>query len=298
MVEQRVLAKSGNQPISLDDHLLEVATYARQITDAYLPHWEKLLGQEEAKITARALVLSALTHDLGKIAEGFQRSLTDSKYRWEFRHEVLSAAIILASEFSDETLKELVIAAILTHHRDLMDTQLSENAGLVPLPIPEITQEVNRKFLEKVLEMKTHWRWLERFQHRHPELRAIKFPDNPESLSLLQKYLRSLRDKAQSISLRDTKGLEFALVRGWLMSADHAVSSGVKELKTNLPVFLPLSSLRPSLRSFQRRLSEHTGDAFLEAPTGSGKTIAALTWAIHNRQGGERIFYLLPYHPS
>jgi CRISPR-associated endonuclease/helicase Cas3 len=299
MAERRPLAKSGSHSISLADHLREVAGYARQVAATYLPHWEKLLGAERTEKVAQALVLAALTHDLGKIAEGFQRSLTDPKYRWEFRHEVLSAAILLASKFPDETLRDLVIAAVLTHHRDLTDSQLCKDAGFVPLPMPEIVQEVACKFGEKVAEMRTHWDWLEVFRSQHPELSAIQFPESPEALPLPQGYLESLKREVQSVLVpKDVRGLEFVLVRGWLMAADHAVSSGLTEFRSNLPMFLPLSSLRPSLRPFQRHLSEHRGNAFLEAPTGSGKTIAALGWAFHNRQGGERIFYLLPYQAS
>jgi len=54
----------------------------------------------------------------------------------------------------------------------------------------------------------------------------------------------------------------------------------------------------PPLRAFQRRAGTHDGDAFLEAPTGAGKTNAAMLWALRNRRSGERIFYLLPYQAS
>ena len=40
------------------------------------------------------------------------------------------------------------------------------------------------------------------------------------------------------------------------------------------------------------------GSALLIAPTGAGKTEAALLWALNNRKGGERIFYVLPYQVS
>ncbi len=40
------------------------------------------------------------------------------------------------------------------------------------------------------------------------------------------------------------------------------------------------------------------GSALLIAPTGAGKTEAAVLWALRNRKGGERIFYVLPYQVS
>jgi CRISPR-associated endonuclease/helicase Cas3 len=54
----------------------------------------------------------------------------------------------------------------------------------------------------------------------------------------------------------------------------------------------------PSLRRFQEQVGSHKGDAFLEIPTGAGKTVAAIRWALQNRLAGERIFYLLPYQAS
>jgi CRISPR-associated endonuclease/helicase Cas3 len=77
------------------------------------------------------------------------------------------------------------------------------------------------------------------------------------------------------------------------MASDHAVSAGVTQFLSQLS-----EPKLPPFRPFQRKLSRHEGNAFLEAPTGSGKTVAAIAWALNNRKGGERIFYLLPYQAS
>jgi len=148
------LAKSGEKPVALSQHLREVADYAHAIAQSYKQHWENLLGTEFSDRVAKALVLSALTHDFGKIAEGFQRSLQERKHRWEFRHEVLSAAILLASELPEDA-KEIVVAAVLTHHRDFDDNQLLQDAGLIPLPTPELLKAAKEKFAKKVAELKT-----------------------------------------------------------------------------------------------------------------------------------------------
>ncbi|MCS7065213.1 MAG: HD domain-containing protein, partial [Fimbriimonadales bacterium] len=70
------LAKSGERGnILLAEHLRQVADYARAISEAYYLHWQSLLGDEWARQIQQALILAALTHDLGKAAEGFQRAL-------------------------------------------------------------------------------------------------------------------------------------------------------------------------------------------------------------------------------
>jgi len=286
------LAKSGETPVPLSQHLQEVAGYARAVAQSYKQHWENLLGSELAEQITKALVLSALTHDFGKIAEGFQRSLQERKFRWEFRHEVLSAAILLASKLPED-INEILMAAVLTHHRDLDDAQLRHDSGLVPLPIPELRNAEKEKFAKRVAELRTHWAWLITWVNQQ-QIANLKLSTSPDSLTspagFIEKLQRSVKDAHVP---DDPKALSLLLVRGWLMASDHAVSAGVKEFKTQLP-----EPKTPSLRKFQEDLSHHVGHAFLEAPTGSGKTLAAILWALRNRQSGERIFYLLPYQAS
>ena len=287
------LAKSGEVPVTLQEHLQQVADYARTVAEAYSTHWEILLGKETAEKIRKALVLAALTHDLGKVAEGFQKALHNKKQRWEFRHEVLSAALLLAALSEDETL-ELAVAAVLTHHRDLSDSQLAQDCGLVPLPMPDIVREAQEKFRSKSCELEKHWQWLQEFWRNQPMLQDLPFPDSPSSLSMPTDFLKRQKEVLSKLTcLTEQKALALLLTRGWLMASDHAVSAGVKKFISQVP-----TPKLPSLRPFQRRLSEHKGDAFLEAPTGSGKTIAAILWALNNRKSGERIFYLLPYQAS
>ncbi|MFA0731268.1 MAG: hypothetical protein BKPUNTRY_000802 [Candidatus Fervidibacter sp.] len=287
------LAKSGEVLVTLREHLQQVADYARTVAEAYFTHWEILLGKEIAEKIRKALVLAALTHDLGKVAEGFQKALHNKKQRWEFRHEVLSAALLLAALSEDETL-ELAVAAVLTHHRDLSDSQLAQDCGLVPLPMPDIVREAQEKFRSKSCELEKHWQWLQEFWRNQPMLQDLPFPDPPSSLSMTTDFLKRQKEVLSKLTcLTEQKALALLLTRGWLMASDHAVSAGVKKFISQVP-----TPKLPSLRPFQRRLSGHKGDAFLEAPTGSGKTIAAILWALNNRKSGERIFYLLPYQAS
>lgn len=299
MSSAELLAKSGQAPVSLAMHLQQVADYARTAAEAFFPHWCQIVTEEWAQKVKQALVVAALTHDLGKAAEGFQRALQNRKVHWEFRHEVLSAALLLAATKPDDELMELIIAAVLTHHRDLNDPQLCNDSGWVALPMPEIVQEEIDNFRTKAGELRAHWEWLRQFCEQQAELKSLCLPEVPGRLPLPADFLGRLKQTLQNTSLlQDRKATALLLTRGWLMAADHAVSSGITEFKSALPVLLPIPWLRSSLRPFQRRLSEHDGDAFLEAPTGSGKTIAALCWALHNRHHAERIFYLLPYQAS
>jgi len=78
------------------------------------------------------------------------------------------------------------------------------------------------------------------------------------------------------------------------MASDHAVSAGL----TVFPTKIARPNWNKPLRKFQEMVGNYEGNAILEAPTGAGKTLAAILWAQRNRIGGERIFYILPYQAS
>ncbi|SFM78071.1 CRISPR-associated helicase/endonuclease Cas3 [Thermodesulforhabdus norvegica] len=294
MARQQLLAKSGDPPIPLSEHLKDVSEYCREITEAYSVHWEKLLGSEGARKVSEALVIAGLSHDIGKCAEGFQRSLKDRQKAWNFRHEVLSAAFLLACKFPDYVTQKLAFTAVLTHHRDLSDNNLLIDSGLLPLPTPEFVNEAKEKFLQRLGEMAASWDWLRSFLSSRNEFMGIKLPERLKSVPFPEKYLSDLREELlRSRSFYDASSLPFVLLRGWLMAADHAVSAGIKNLRTEL-----FPGKMPPSRRFQEEVGNHRGHAFLEAPTGSGKTLAAIKWALRNRKKGERIFYLLPYQAS
>lgn len=287
------LAKSGEDPVTLRDHLQQVAEYVRMVTNAYREHWKTLLGDEIAEKTRKALFLAALTHDLGKAADGFQRALKERKFHWEFRHEVLSASLLLSAMPDDEVLEWAAIA-VLTHHRDLNDAQLAQDCGLVALPLPDIVRQAQEKFRSKVSELKKNWDWLKQFWQSHPVLCGLRFPETLNSIQPPTNFLKRQKRAIEELTcLTGQKPFALLLTRGWLMASDHAVSSGITQFLSHLP-----EPKLPPFRPFQRELSRHKGNAFLEAPTGSGKTVAAIAWALNNRKSGERIFFLLPYQAS
>jgi CRISPR-associated endonuclease/helicase Cas3 len=297
------LAKSvGANTVLLKDHLRQVADYARAVAHAYRTHWEHLLGKEWAERVEQALVLAALAHDLGKAAEGFQQSLRNRQQRWEFRHEVLSAALLLAAADSNDPVARLAIAAILTHHRHLDDAQLQSDSVLPALPEPDILKVATQKFQSKGNELHAYWQWLRDFYAQHPELQSLQLPDTPTEILPPNKFLEGLIGEIEWLSLVElssnspepsSEAAALTLTRGWLMASDHAASAGVAEFKASVP-----EPSLPPLRHFQEQVGAHKGDAFLEIPTGAGKTVAAICWALQNRLVGERIFYLLPYQAS
>lgn len=289
-----VFAKSGEKPVPLTEHSLQVAGYATEVAEAYHVIWVHLLGPENADLLRRALLVAAYTHDLGKTAVGFQRSLREKTFRWNFRHEVLSAAALLAAENADDVTK-LAAAAVLTHHRELNDLELLDNAGYVPLPEPEIVEAAASRFREKAAELSQCWEGVLRFCSSLQGLEKLQFPKSPFDLSLPAEFIDYLKKEMSGKSVFGCpRTLAFLLLRGWLMASDHAASAGLIRFIKDLP---PLN-MPSSPRKFQIDAGETEGDAFIEAPTGAGKTLAAMLWVQRNRRHGERVFYLLPYQAS
>ena len=103
-----------------------------------------------------------------------------------------------------------------------------------------------------------------------------------------RKLLR--RQNFQFITLERRR--KASLLRGLLITADHLASAG----HSSVPPAVDLKRFRApfALRDFQKKCAVK-GNLILRAPTGSGKTEAALVWAAANQVNNGRFFYTLPY---
>ncbi|NMC06822.1 MAG: CRISPR-associated helicase Cas3', partial [Candidatus Lokiarchaeota archaeon] len=89
--------------------------------------------------------------------------------------------------------------------------------------------------------------------------------------------------------------LWLARVLSLLKTADHMASGGI------LPVPIPRLAefpMRPNLRAFQILAGNQRASAILKAPTGCGKTDAALAFARANQAKNGRLIYILPFQAS
>jgi CRISPR-associated endonuclease/helicase Cas3 len=239
-----------------------------------------------------SLDTAAIFHDLGKTASGFQRMLLGLEATWGFRHEVLSAEILRECYDLEQDDMLLNYLAVMTHHKNL-----------------GTANSISRDFQE-CYSRSTYSRWFSKWSELLVNVAQLK-----EEFANLDSRLDAWTYKADTQSpANDVPALisrlkpvfiksDCAMVRGALVAADHLASAGLAKAVqgrsiTQVALENYASKVIPEWNgwsSMQQSAQAESGSAILIAPTGAGKTEAALLWALSNRKRYERVFYVLPY---
>jgi CRISPR-associated endonuclease/helicase Cas3 len=232
---------------------------------------------------------AALLHDSGKLAAAFQRGLRSrGKQPWGKRHEVLSLAFLDWLVLADED-RVWVIAAIATHHRDATFIRDRYRSRILNDIGAELLTELDGQPLYE------WYAWL--FAQAVVPLHAYA----PPTLDGLRRALGDLETWVTPLLEQGMSHPHFAeavLLRGFMLQADHAGAAGVA---INGALALDEAALQAAIgaRPYPHQRATHRAapqSALLLAPTGAGKTEAALLWA--TRTNAPRLFYMLPYRAS
>jgi len=241
-----------------------------------------------------------IMHDIGKAASGFQHSLR-TQTRWRHRHEILSVAV--AGIILPELPKEALLA-IITHHRSIPESITTESEKCLPLNELPFDDEnpvwdlMTQEWIEEWGSTKDILRYLIKLYI----FRTINLPLKLriDGIGLPEKILH--RNFQKKVSEFDRHYASF--LRGLLMTADHIASAHQFDLP-EIPIHKDYVSIikkqelnNKKMRPFQEQCAGITGDAILKAPTGSGKTVAILLWAVNNQAENGRLFYVLPHTAS
>lgn len=314
-----VLAKSAdksiqNKPETLSQHTWNVLQRFSDLV-SLRPDLPMAVGESHLW---HYLFWACWLHDFGKSAQSFQDVLSGKLAKWPQRHEVLSLAFVDWLFPANESPGRLwVISAIASHHKDasymaVYPDDLEVEDDVIPLLLNDISDS-------SILGL---WDWLDICQHSWIQALSLNACGvNPVVLPPRQIALSNFRSRgAQSIhrGLREYQALENAmsndtkhpmrqiaiLIRGHIVSADHMASAHVDEP--------PKSRLDDPERLIERLNLAHLyghqldslavrGSAVLMAPTGSGKTEAALLWAVSQAESNRpvpRLYYTLPFQAS
>jgi CRISPR-associated endonuclease/helicase Cas3 len=303
-----VLKAKSKPERSLLHHTLDVVSMARR----YANRWPYLAGLADNDGLFDDLILAALLHDLGKAASGFQSILDgEDDGSWQrYRHEILSGA--LTATLSPSTRRQEILLAVMTHHIGLNDA-LDARRSLVRY---DPANDTLTPFDERLSQLEVHWGalsdLLEALKAHAPA--SVEWPELPEDPLGLPEPFAALRENFRRGRRSRIKGdrpllLGRIFLRGLLVGSDHLASAAITEenaheddIVTDLPA---LKKMSPSnfpfeLNDHQRTCAGTGGSVFLNAPTGSGKTEAALLWAQANQspEQSRHVFYMLPFTAS
>jgi CRISPR-associated endonuclease/helicase Cas3 len=262
---------------------------------------------------------ASVLHDFGKVAQGFQSQLQPGAKPWGHRHEALSLA------FTEWALPEAldadrpwVTAGIASHHRDIEDIRKSYPDADDPDDddVARLVADVE----DPIVDALAQWlgneprAWAEGFGLPGVEVRPCPPPDPIADFRLratgrihraLKRYrhlVRTLEREAAS----SPQNLAAIALRGLVILADHTASAHISPAHAavdGVEAAVEALKLGPldSLYRHQQDAAACDGHSLLVAPTGSGKTEAAILWAARQKETDPsrgRLFYVLPYQAS
>lgn len=305
--------KDGNGE-SLFQHSVNVARNAEKICQR-LP-----FPTGERERLTKILMEAGALHDIGKAASGFQKMLrTDLKTiraggGWGHRHETLSTALAYVL---NPNLSETTLFAILTHHKDIPFEKGNNEKGVLPtgeLPPDFFFTDETIQWEEMLEHLRENWIVFQDYladlaKEFNFDWQTVEITNDLLSLGIDDNWL--YRDKKGQIkNFSKEKRWEASLLRGLLITSDHLASAVDREKKEH-PEILDIPNLidletrikekelgKYSILPYQVKASETFGNAILKAPTGAGKTLAALLWASCNQSENGRFFYVLPFTAS
>ncbi|MFY1686177.1 CRISPR-associated helicase Cas3' [Micromonospora sp. WMMD730] len=311
-----MLAKSSQRgrPVeSLTAHLAATLAAADALAERVgrIEVVEKTLGELFWQVVRWA----ALSHDAGKIADGFQDMLAGRSAAWGQRHEVLSLGF-LPLLIDNELLRRWVAFGVVTHHRALASSpdgagkpSIAQTYGHGGLPLADFRARIGPVDQAVAAELA---RWLAgtAMSAGLPTLGPATAPDVVASAhALLDETLRYWDEQGWAGHDHDLAAI---LVQGAVTLADH-LSSAHGTLHRTQPIapgFVTrlagdFAASGRALHRHQEQARDVRGHLLLRAPTGTGKTEAGLLWAagqvaelMATVGGVPRVVYTLPYLAS
>ncbi|HHU63702.1 MAG TPA: CRISPR-associated helicase Cas3' [Clostridiales bacterium] len=296
-------------------------TYEEHILEVYRA-WKELIYCKQSLIDRlvsrfqfsknQFLKMSLLTivfHDIGKLIQPFQDIMERRRkgikidYKNNYRHELCSLPYVFSASLAMNNMEHFNFPydtfAVMGHHKDL---DFSKQSFHRELKWKKKRPHIERQALEHAISFaETIFKdcgW------EFPIMRNNLI--NDEGIHIMQCLIEGLpalivRDDPYKIRTlyAVTKGLLH--YSDWYGSAKLTIRYRVNQKSEDVVTHIKSRCIKRGisfngLRKFQKEVANCKGHVIAIAPTGSGKTEAALMWALNNIDdlGNAKLLYLLP----
>ncbi|MEZ6127251.1 MAG: CRISPR-associated helicase Cas3' [Planctomycetaceae bacterium] len=332
---KRADVERGTKEQSYFDHVIQVYLAWRSLVavhDSLIGRVAVQTGVSKLAILQSSLLCVAL-HDVGKLSENFQRMIratTDEQYRrmvaLNYRHEVIPLCLVRAlamllgarTEDSLPGMGLLETMAVAGHHKYLADGYLRDSAKYkneIVWADPCQLRDALPAAVKFCSVMFQEQGWKAPAIRDKETLRAIfaTLKDRTAAWVYLNDRFDDMAHIRSQTNLNSLRHL-FTLLKGLLMTADW-MASGTNDshyfLDANKDVVqVPRSKIRQyvtervagrggvfsGFRPFQEQCGNTDGHVLAVAPTGSGKTEAAMLWGLRQIESGavKKLLFLMP----
>ncbi len=292
--------------------------------DLVLNAWETLRARYEGVLPVPAdfwfySFLSALLHDFGKISPNFENSLlvalkkpVEDPSLEHIRHEFLSTVfwLYLNAKHHGQMLPAALqgpVFAVMTHHKSFNKSLFEREQTVKKWQIRRADflafvayarQRLTDYGLGGRVGLLSEAEKLHGGLCKHPlsRHRDLLWQPNGGTDGLIDTALRDASPASRDAYIK-YKALLYAA--DWTASGNRALEQPLRYTAADLHGWLAARAAARNMeftgfRWFQQQAGEATGNVLAVAPTGSGKTEAALLWAANRPHDWARIVYLLP----
>ncbi|HCL57586.1 MAG TPA: CRISPR-associated helicase/endonuclease Cas3 [Spirochaetia bacterium] len=249
----------------------------------------------------RDLFIAVLFHDAGKIMDNFQKMLETGNSKNNIRHELISGMLLFVLDVAYYQKTPLSLAAVFSHHKKLTDDLFSDNTHIKISLKDNLVKEFlgyaqekihnllnfdrfNQKKISEVSEnfhKKETGKLVSDFKNHFLKNTSSKIEQKDRVQYILHKAILNLSDWLAS-------GHELPNFK-WDFSQEYLKEKIVEKLLNTKKIKQENDF---QFREFQLK-SVQKSNVLAVAPTGSGKTEAALLWA-SQKEEISKIIYLLP----